>query len=61
MKKLVIIIISLLCVSVAYARKEEENKVEVTIEHLEEGGVRFHLEDKDRPTKRLDQKSAYDL
>ena len=60
MKKLVIIIISLLCVSMAYARKEKKNKAEVTIEHLEEGGVRFHLEDKDRPTKRLEQKSAYD-
>ena len=60
MKKLVIILISLMCVSVAYARKEKKVKANVTVEHLEEGGVRFHLEDKDRPNKPLDQKSASD-
>lgn len=60
MKKLVIILISLMCVSVAYARKEKKVKANVTVEHLEEGGVRFHLEDKDRPNKPLDQKSAAD-
>jgi len=60
MKKLVIILISLMCVSVAYARKEKKVKANVTVEHLNEGGVRFHLEDKERPVKPLDQKSAYD-
>ena len=60
MKKLVIILISLMCVSVTYARKEKKVKAKVTVEHLEEGGVRFHLENKNRPTEPLDQKTAAD-
>ena len=52
MKKLVIIIISLMCVSVASAKKVKTEKVD--------GGVRFHLEDKDRPLEPLDQKSGAD-
>ncbi len=60
MKKLVIILISLMCVSVTYARKEKKVKAKVTVEHLEEGGVRFHLENKKRPTEPLDQKTAAD-
>ena len=52
MKKLVIIIISLMCVSVASAKKVKTEQVE--------GGVRFHLEDKERPIEPLDQKSGAD-
>lgn len=52
MKKVVIIIISLMCVSVASAKKVKTEKVD--------GGVRFHLEDKDRPLEPLDQKSGAD-
>ncbi len=48
MKKLVIIIISLLCVSMAYAKKNNES-----VTRLENGGIKFHLEDKDAPTRRL--------
>ena len=65
MKKLVIIIISLLCVSVAYARKDKKSKVkaDVTVEYmaaeqLEDGGVRFHLEDRDAPTEPLPEISG---
>lgn len=48
MKKLVIIIISLLCVCMAYAKKNNES-----VTRLENGGIKFHLEDKDAPTRRL--------
>ena len=62
MKKLVFILISLMCVSPAFARKNKnaeadvktkENKVSVT--YLEQGGIKFHLENKEKPTTPLKQ------
>ncbi len=41
MKKLVIIVISLMCVSVASAKKVKTEQVE--------GGVKFHIEDREMP------------
>ena len=58
MKKLVIILISLMCVSVAYARKEKNVESDKTFEYLEGGGVKFHIEDKDAPSKPLTQISG---
>ena len=45
MKKLVIIVISLMCVSVASAKKVKTEQVD--------GGVKFHIEDRDIPTDPL--------
>lgn len=58
MKKLVIIIISLMCVTVAFARKEKSVKDAYAVEHLEGGGVKFHIEDKDAPSTKLKQVSG---
>lgn len=68
MKKLVIILISLLCVNVVYARKEKKEKaslkdttsqiINVPITRLESGGIKLHLEDKDAPTSPLAQISG---
>lgn len=64
MKKLVVIIISLLCVTVAFARKDkkvkadaikEDTELNVPITRLEDGGIRFHIEDKDAPSTPLKQ------
>ena len=63
MKKLVIIIISLLCVNVAFARKDNKVKTDVkevaelskSVTRLENGGIRFHIEDKDAPVTPLKQ------
>ena len=48
MKKLVIIIISLLCVNAAFAQKDNKS-----VTRLENGGIKFHIEDKDAPTQPL--------
>ena len=53
MKKLVFIIISLMCVNVVYAGKNVKS-----VEQLEGGGVKFHLEDKEKPSTPLDQISG---
>lgn len=58
MKKLVIILVSLVCVSAAYARKEKKVMADAPVEYLEEGGVKFHIEDKDAPKKPLTQISG---
>ncbi len=50
MKKFAIVLISLMCVGVVSARKVKAEQVD--------GGVRFHLEDKDRPWEPLDQISG---
>ena len=50
MKKLVVIFISLMCVSVAFARAEKKVKGVFAVEQLEGGGVKFHLEDKQKPS-----------
>ena len=68
MKKLVIIIISLLCVNVAFARKDNKVKTDVkevaelskSVTRLENGGIRFHIEDKDAPVTPLKQISGRD-
>jgi len=52
MKKLALIIISIMCVSLASAQKVKAEKVD--------GGVRFHLEDKERPEEPLRSISASD-
>ena len=54
MKKLVIILISLMCVSVAYAKREKSVKADESVQMLEGGGIKFHIEDKDEPEKPLD-------
>ena len=43
MKKLVFILISLMCVSVAYAKREKKVKADETVQFLESGGVKFHI------------------
>ena len=53
MKKLVIILISLMCVSVAYAKREKKVNADESVQFLEGGGVKFHIEDKDEPEKPL--------
>ena len=60
MKKLVIIIISLMCVGVAFARKENNVKKPYVFEYLEGGGVRFHIEDKELPKSKLKEISGRD-
>ena len=58
MKKLVFILISLMCVSVAYAKREKKVKADETVQFLESGGVKFHIEDKDEPLYLLDEISG---
>ena len=68
MKKLVIIILSLMCVNVAYARREKKEKVDlrnedaqtanVPVTQLDGGGIKFHIEDKDAPSQPLTQISG---
>ena len=53
MKKLVIIIISLVCVSVASAKKDNWS-----ITWLDNGGIKFHVEDKKAPETPLNQISG---
>ena len=53
MKKLVFILISLMCMNGAYAKKNVKS-----VEQLEGGGIRFHLEDKQRPSTPLNQKTG---
>ena len=58
MKKLVFILVSLMCVSVAYAKREKKVKADETVQFLESGGVKFHIEDKDEPLYLLDEISG---
>ena len=59
MKKLVFIIISILCVSAVFARKDKRvTELNESITRLEDGGIRFHIEDKDAPSSRLKQVSG---
>ena len=58
MKKLVFILISLMCVSVAYAKRDNKVKVSKNVVFLEGGGVKFHVENKDIPKSPLDEISG---
>ena len=58
MKKLVFILISLMCVSVAYARNDKKVKADKPVQFLEGGGIKFHLENKDKPEFPLDEISG---
>ena len=53
MKRLVFILISLMCVNGAYAKRNVKN-----VEELEGGGIRFHLENKEQPSTPLNQISG---
>jgi hypothetical protein len=53
MKKLVFILISLMCLNTVYAKRYVKS-----VEQLEGGGVKFHLEDKELPSTPLKQISG---
>ena len=53
MKNLVFVLISLMCVNVTYAKKNVKS-----VEQLEGGGIKFHLEDKQKPSTPLKQISG---
>ena len=55
MKKTVILLISLLCVNAVFAKKVKTDK---TIQYLNGGGVKFHIEDKVPPETQLKQNSG---
>lgn len=55
MKKLIVFLISLLCVNVAFAKK---NNSADTVQYLQDGGVKFHLENKKAPKESMGEKTG---
>ena len=60
MKKTVLLLISLICVNVVFAK---DAKTDETVQFLKEGGVKFHIEDKvlpDSPLQRISGKQCWE-